>query len=204
MFNTKEKRERTLGVKLFLKPHRCNSPKCVMTRKPYRPGLHGQSRHTSSELGQQLNEKQKIKYSYGLREAQMRRVFDAAAKNPGVTGDLIMQLLERRLDNIVFRLGLAPSRSVGRHLVSHGHITTNGRKTTISSFLVKVGDKIAIRPQSKDAALFKDLAERVKNYEPPIWLKFDKDKLAGEMLALPKDLEVPFDVNMVVDYYSRK
>jgi len=203
MFNTQEKKERALGVKLFLKAHRCNSPKCAAVRKAYRPGLHGKARHSSSEVGQQLNEKQKIKVSYGIREAQMHKVFSLAAKNPGVTGNMIVQLLERRLDNVVFRLGLAPSRSVGRQLVSHGHIMVNGRKVTIPSYLVRVGDKITIRTESKDIAQFKDLSERFKKYETPLWLSLDKEKFAGEMVSLPKDLEVPFDVNMVVDYYSK-
>lgn len=203
MFNTQEKKERSLGVKLFLKAHRCNSPKCVMLRRPHRPGLHGKSRRTVSETGQQLNEKQKVKVSYGIREAQMKRVFQRAAKNPGVTGAMIIQLLERRLDNALYRLGLAPSRSVARQLVGHGHILVNGRKVTASSYSVKAGDRIAIRPQSKDNAVLKGLAEALKNYNAPEWLKLDKEQQEGEVVALPKDLEVPFDVNMVVDYYSK-
>ncbi len=203
MFDTKEKRERALGTKLFLKAHRCNSVKCVTVRKPFRPGLHGKARHSSSELGQQLNEKQKIKASYGLRESQMEKVFSTASKNPGVTGNMIVQLLERRLDNLVFRMGLAPSRSVARHLVGYGHILVNGRKVTVPSYLVKVKDKIGIRPQSKDAGPFKDISERLKKYETPVWLSLDKEKAEGEVVALPKDLEFPFDVTMVVDYYSK-
>jgi len=203
MFNTQEKKERALGVKLFLKAHRCNSPKCVMLRRPHRPGLHGKRRRTVSEVGQQLSEKQKIKVSYGIREAQMRQVFQRAAKNPGITGALIIQILERRLDNAVYRLGLAPSRSVARQLVGHGHILINGRKVTVPSYLVRTGDRIAIRPQSKDNAVLKGLAEALKNYNAPAWLKLDKERHEGEVLALPKDLEAPFDVNMVVDYYSK-
>jgi len=203
MFNTKEKKERSLGVKLFLKPHRCNSPKCVLTRRAYRPGLHGQARHTVSEFGQQLNEKQKIKAAYGIRESQMQKVFSMAAKNPGITGNMIMQILERRLDNTVFRLGLAPSRSVARILVSHGHILVNGRKVTIPSYLVKVKDAISVRTQSEEIGTLKDVRDQLKQYEPPVWLKLDKDKLSGEVAALPKDSEFPFDVNMVVDYYSK-
>jgi small subunit ribosomal protein S4 len=203
MFNTKEKVERRLGVKLFLKAHRCNSQKCVITRRACRPGLHSKSRRAPSEYGQLLNEKQKIKASYGIREIQMRRVFAAAAKNPGATGNLIIQLLERRLDNVIFRLGLAPSRSVGRQLVSHGHIVVNGRKVSAPSYLIKIGDKIGIRPQSKNIDNFKDLSDRIKGYEAPIWLKLDKDKFEGEVVSLPKDIDMPFDINMVVDYYSK-
>jgi small subunit ribosomal protein S4 len=203
MFNTQEKKERALGTKLFLKAHRCNSVKCVGVRRPHRPGLHGSARHSSSEFGQQLNEKQKIKVSYGIRESQMEKVFKAASKNPGATGVLIMQLLERRLDNVVFRLGLAESRSIGRQLISHGHILVNGKRVSAPSYLVRVGDKISVRPESKSIAQLKDLGERLKKYESPSWLVLDKEKAEGSMAALPKDLEVPFDVNMVVDYYSK-
>ncbi|NCN52859.1 30S ribosomal protein S4 [Candidatus Wolfebacteria bacterium] len=203
MFNTSEKKERALGTKLFLKAHRCNSPKCVTVRRPHRPGLHGHARHTSSEFGQQLNEKQKIKFSYGIRENQMRKIFDTASKNVGVTGEMILQLLESRLDNVVFRLGFVPSRSIARQAIGHGHLLVNGRKTTVPSYKLRVGDKVSIRPGSKDKAIFKGLADYLKGYEVPVWLKMDKEKFEGEMVSMPKDTEVPFDVNMVVDYYSK-
>lgn len=204
MFNTSEKRERALGVNLFLKAHRCNSPKCVQTRKGYRPGIHGQARHAVTEFGKLLNEKQKIKASYGLREAHLRRIFTTALKNPGNTGSIIIQLLERRLDNTLFRLGFAPSRAVARQFISHGHLLLNGRKHTISSYVVKIGDKLTVRPQSKDNAAMKELtAESLKKFETPIWLRLNKEKIEGEVVSLPKDTEVPFDVNMVVDYYSK-
>lgn len=205
MFNTKEKKERALGTKLFLKAERCNSPKCAHTRRPQRPGLHGAARRRAiSEFGQQLQEKQKFKYTYGIREAQMKRVFQAAAKNPGVTGPMIVSLLERRLDNVVYRLGLTPSRSVARNLVGHGHFTVNGRKVTIPSYRVKPNDAIAIRSQSKDYPVFKNLPTSLKQYEPPSWLHMDKDKLEGKVISLPKDFEIPFDVSKVIDYYSKQ
>lgn len=203
MFNTKEKRERALGVKLFLKAHRCNSPKCVQLRRPYRPGLHGQSRHAVTDFGQLLNEKQKIKASYGIRENHLMRIFKSALKKPGNTGNVMVQLLECRLDNVLFRIGIAPSRSVARQFIGHGHILLNGRKHTISSYVIKVGDKIAIRPQSQNYDSFKGLAESLKKFEPPFWLKLDRTKLEGEVVSMPKDSEVPFDVNMVVEYYSK-
>lgn len=204
MFNTKEKKERSLGVKLFLKPHRCSSPKCVTVRRPTRPGVHGKARRRApSEFGQQLMEKQKIRFAYGIREAQMRRVFAAASKHKGITGEMIISFLERRLDNVVYRIGLAPSRSVGRQLIGHGHIMVNGKKVTIPSYEVKVNNVITIRPQSKDHLLFKDLAERLKQYEPPVWLVLDRERLEGKVISLPKDFEIPFDVNLVVDYYSK-
>ncbi len=173
-------------------------------RRSERPGAHGKARRRApSEFGQLLAEKQKFKFTYGLRDAQLRRVFEAAAKHAGVTGEMFVNLLERRLDSVAYRLGFAPSRSVARQLVSHGHLTVNGRKVTVSSYLVKAGDVIAIRPQSREHPAFKDLASRLKDYEPPSWLSFDAAKLEGKVVSLPRDFDVPFDVNRVVDYYSR-
>ena len=133
----------------------------------------------------------------------MQKIFLKAAKKRGITGETIIQLLERRLDNSVFRLGLAPSRSVARQLVSHGHIVVNSRKVTIPSFSVVVGNVIGIRPASKDHPIFKEMAEAVKKYEPPVWLNLNKETLEGKVVGLPKDLETSFDVNVVVDYYSK-
>ena len=133
----------------------------------------------------------------------MEKIFSTASKNPGVTGNMILQLLERRLDNSVYRLGLAPSRSVARQLVGHGHILINGRKVTIPSYLVRAKDKISVRPQSKDNGALKGLSESLKKYETPSWLRLNSEKQEGEVLSMPKDFEVPFDVNMVVDYYSK-
>lgn len=205
MFNTREKKERSLGTKLFLKAERCNSPKCVTIRRPTRPGLHGKARRrgVGSEFASQLREKQKIKFSYGIREDYLEKIFTRAARNPGITGQMIISYLERRLDNVIFRLGLAPSRSVGRHLVGHGHIMVNGQRVDIPSFEVKTGNVVSIRPQSKDHPAFKDLANRLKQYEPPVWLSFDKEKFEGKVLSEPKDYDIPFDVNLVVDYYSK-
>jgi len=204
MFPTKEKKERSLGVKLFLKPERCNSPKCVTVRRPQRPGLHGKMfRRQLSEFGSQLKEKQKIRFTYGIRERHFRKIFQSAAKNPGVTGQMIFHILEKRLDNVVYRLGFAASRSVARQLVGHGHIMVNNRKVTIPSFQVKVGDIVFIRPQSREHSVFKDLINNLKKYEPPIWLAMDQEKLQGKVLSEPKDLEIPFDANLVVDYYSK-
>lgn len=204
MFDTREKKERTVGTKLFLKADRCNSPKCATIRRPHRPGLHGKKRRRAlSEFGQQLMEKQKFKFTYGLRESQMKRVVKAATKNPAVTGPMIVSLLERRLDNVVYRLGFAKSRSVGRQLVGHGHILVNGRKIDVPSYRVRVGDAVSIRPQSRAYVVFKDVTENFKKYEPPVWLSIDRAKEIGKVESLPKDFEIPFDVNMVVDYYSK-
>jgi small subunit ribosomal protein S4 len=203
MFNTKEKRERSLGTKLFLKGARCLGPKCATVRRPTPPGPHTKFRRKLSEYGKQLKEKQRIQWSYGLRENQMERLFSEALKNPAVTGDMVVRFLEQRLDNVIFRLGFAPSRSVARQLVGHGHLTVNGRKVTIPSYRVKAGDVLALRTGSKDHPLFKELSNTLKNYEPPQWLHIDKEKHEGKVLFLPKDFDMEFDVNMVVDYYSK-
>ena len=205
MFNTREKKERSLGTRLLLKPYRCLSPKCVAVRRPQRPGMHGGKRRRGqpSEFGQQLREKQKIKFTYGIRETQLNNVFSKASKNPGITGEMLISYLERRLDNVVFRIGLAPSRSVGRQLVGHGHIKVNGRRVTIPSYEVRVNDLISIRPQSQDHPAFKDLSTNLKNYQTPIWLSLNNEKLEGKVVSLPKDLENLFDVNLVVDYYNK-
>ena len=203
MFDTREKKERAVGTKLFLKAYRCNSPKCATIRRPQRPGLHGKAYKSLSEFGQQLKEKQRIRFTYGLREAQMKRVVREATKNPGVTGPLIISLLERRLDNAVYRLGFAASRSIGRQLVSHGHILVDGHKVSAPSYRVSTGEVITIRPQSKEHPILKSLPDTIKKYEPPVWLALDADKLEGKVLSDPKDFEVPFDVNLVVDYYSK-
>ena len=204
MLKVKEKTERALGVKLFLKGERCNSPKCAMTRRPYRPGVHGKKRaKAKSEYGAQLLEKQRIRVSYGLGEKQLSRVFKNAMKKTGVTGDLIISGLERQLSNAVFRLGLAPSRTVASQIVSHGHVFVNGKKVTSSSYPVKKGDVLSLNPLSRELLIFKKIADTIKKYQAPEWLDLDAEKLEGKIKELPKNVEVPFDVNLVVDYYSK-
>ena len=203
MFDTREKKERSVGTKLFLKPHRCNSPKCVTMRRAQRPGQHGKSYKSLSEFGQQVKEKQKIRFTYGIRERQMKSLVQKAIKSSGVTGEMIMQMLERRLDNVVFRMGFAGSRSVARQIVNHGHILVNGKKTNIPSYQVRLKDVVSVRPQSRDYLLFKDLSEKLKKYDAPVWVKLESDKLEGTIMALPKESDSSFDVNMVVDYYSK-
>ena len=204
MLKIKEKKERALGMKLFLKGERCNSPKCAIVRRPYRPGVHGRKRtRAKSEFGTQLLEKQRIKISYGLGEKQLSKIFKDTMKKSGVTGDLIVSYLERQLSNTVFRLGLAISRTVARQLISHGHIFVNGKKITASSYLVKKGDVIFINPSSRELLIFKNLADTIKKHETPDWLDLNAEKLEGKVKELPKNIEVPFDVNLVVDYYSK-
>ncbi|MBI3638198.1 30S ribosomal protein S4 [Candidatus Wolfebacteria bacterium] len=201
---SKEKKERSLGVKLFLKGERCSSPKCVTVRRPYRPGVHGKSRRRPlSEYGTQLLEKQRIKVSYGLGEKQLEKIFKNALAGSGSITDTIMNSLERQLVNVIFRLGLASSRISARQVVSHGHILVNGKKITIPSCVLRVGDLISIKPASKELLIFKDLPNIIKKYDPPLWLELDKEKLEGKIKSLPHNVEIPFDINLVVDYYSK-
>ncbi len=204
MQRIKEKRERALGVKLSIKAGRCNSPKCATVRRPYRPGAHGKAfQRAGSEFKAQLQEKQKIRFSYGLSDRQLESMFVKASGKFSNLAEGVIQLLESRLDNVLYRLGLAESRSIARQLVGHGHITVNGRKVTISSYITKPGDKIGIRNESKEHPYFKELGERLKNYVAPGWLALDTEKFEGQVVARPHDVETPFDINAVVDYYSR-
>ncbi len=191
MINDKCKKCRRAGEKLFLKGEKCFSPKCPVTRKPYPPGKFGKSRRKGrnrglSEYGVQLREKQKLKFSYGLRERQFSNYLKEANKKGG--GDAktyLLELLESRLDNAVFRLGLIDSRSQARQIISHGHIMVNNRKVTIPSYRVKIGNKISIRPQSINKTIFRDLDIKLKKYNPPSWINFDKEKKEGEIVGRP-------------------
>jgi len=167
--------------------------------------MHGKSyRRAPSETGRQLLEKQKIRFTYGLREEQMRRIFETAVKKLSVATDqALLDLLERRLDNVIYRLGLATSRSMAKQLVGHGHFLVNGKRVTVPSYLVRPNDVLTIRTQSKEHLVFKDLATTLKNYEVPGWLSLDMTTFQGTVLSAPKDLDVPFDINLVVDYYSQ-
>ncbi len=205
MFNTREKKERSLGIKLFLKAHRCSSPKCVTSRNPNPPGPHKKSggRRQRSEFGEQMRAKQRIKITYGIRESAMEKVALTAAKSKGITGEMIMNLLERRLDNVVYRVGFAQSRAIARQLVSHGHMFVNGRKVTIPSYVVRKDDVISIRPESKEHGEFRELKEYLKRYVTPVWLAMDQEKVEGKVMGDPKDFDNTFDLNKIVDYYSK-
>jgi small subunit ribosomal protein S4 len=198
-----EKKERALGSRLFLKGERCASPKCASVRKPYRPGQHGKRFKKVSGYGKQLAEKQKVRFTYGLNEAELAKYFRLADRSSEPTAVSLTKLLESRLDNVVFQAGFASSRRIARQLVSHGHIQVNGRKVTIPSFSIRVGDRINFRPESADHPIARELANRWKNYEAPVWLVLDKEKLAAEVLSLPQDVQMPFDLNLVVNYYSK-
>lgn len=204
MHRSLEKKERALGMKLFLKGERCNSPKCAMVRRPNRPGMHGgKRRRAPSEYGEQLLEKQRIRISYGLREAQLVKIVKNSLKKTGVVGETIINYLERQLSNVIFRLGLASSRIIARQLISHGHFFVNAKKIAISSYSVKIGDVISIKPSSQELLIFKDLPSKIKKYDPPQWLFLDKEKIEGKVISLPKDVGIPFDINLLVDYYSK-
>lgn len=198
-----EKKERALGAKLMLKADRCASGKCAHVKRPTRPGAHPRSFRKMSEFGKQLAEKQKVRFSYNLAEKQLRKYFDAANSSTEPTRVALVKILESRLDNAVFRAGLAGSRRIAKQLVGHGHITVNSRKVTTPSYSIKVGDRIAFREESADHEAVKNAESRFKNFEAPAWIKLDKEKKAAEVLTEPRDTEMPFDLDLVVNYYLK-
>lgn len=193
------------GTKLFLKGDRCYSDKCAVERRNYPPGQHGQRRPKFSSYGEQLREKQKVKRIYGLLERQFRLTFERAERQKGITGVNLLILLERRLDNIVYRLGFAPSRASARQLVSHGHFTVNGRKVNIPSYLVSPGDVIELKPKSRSIQAIQESLEAVVRRGVPNWLELDKDQFRGRMLALPtrEELTMPVREQLIVELYSK-
>lgn len=207
MIDSKCKKCRRAGQKLFLKGERCFSQKCAMIRKPYLPGFHGKSRRKRrpSEYGRQLAEKQKLRQTYGISERQFKNYFEAIAKRKGNKEELLISKLESRLDNVVFRLGWANSRGLARQLVSHGHILVNGRKVDIPSYQVREGDVIQIKEGSKKLALFLNLKAFLKKHESPAWLSLDKKKIEGKMISQPKleDVGKIGELSMIIEYYSR-
>ncbi|HEX7103483.1 MAG TPA: 30S ribosomal protein S4 [Nitrolancea sp.] len=199
------------GLKLYLKGDRCLSPKCpIVQRQPMRnfpPGQHGQKRtRRPSEYGLQLREKQKIRKMYGVLEGQFRRHFVEAERRVGVTGENLLQILEMRLDNVVYRLGFADSRKQARQIVRHGHFTVNGRKTNIPSFIVKPDDLIAVRTQSREREYFKIVAETAGSKPTPDWLTREVENLSGRVVSAPTrdQIEIPpVNEQLVVEFYSR-
>jgi len=193
------------GLKLFLKGDRCYTPKCSVDRRAYAPGEHGQRRRKVSEYGLQLREKQKARRIYGILEKQFRRYYEKAERQPGVAGENLLRLLERRLDNVVHRLGLGASRNEARQLVCHGHFTVNGRKVNIPSYLIKVGDVIAVRSKSKESPRIKELMERAADHTPPEWLEYEADQARGRVSALPEreQIDSPVQERLIIELYSR-
>lgn len=202
---------RRAGEKLFLKEEKCYTPKCPLTRKSYPPGVQKRGagkrgKRAMSEYGFQLREKQKLKFFYLLRERQFKNYVQEALKGKGA--DIISRLaeiLELRLDNVVYRLGFAKSRSAAKQLVSHGHITVNEKKADIPSYRLKVGDIIAIRPQSVSKKNFQDIDIYYKKYQPPVWLNLDKAKKEGKIAGKPQaqDIEIKSNLNAIIEFYSR-
>ncbi|AGB40227.1 ribosomal protein S4, bacterial/organelle type [Halobacteroides halobius DSM 5150] len=194
------------GEKLFLKGERCHSDKCAIERRPYAPGEHGQGRRGKlSEYGVQLREKQKVRRAYGVLENQFRRYFEEAEHEPGITGENFLQLLERRLDNVVYRLGFATSRNEARQFVRHGHILVNGSRLDIPSYRVKTDDKIEVAEDSKSMKRMKEIAEYNEEKELPSWLQVDFNKLEGTVLTEPvrDEIDLPIQEQLIVEFYSR-
>ena len=193
------------GTKLFLKGDRCYSEKCAINKRHTPPGMHGQGRKKQSEYGIQLREKQKVRRAYGVLESQFSKYYEMASNMRGVTGENMLSLLERRLDNVCYRLGFGDSRPMARQMVTHGHILVNGKKVDIASFLIKDGDVISVREKSADSEFFKTLKEQGAARSIPKWLELNAEKLTGKVVALPKrdDVDLTIEEHLIVEYYSR-
>lgn len=193
------------GTKLFLKGERCYTPKCAVDRRNYGPGQHGQAKHKVSEYGLHLREKQKARRFYGVLERQFRRYFDQAERARGVTGENLLRILESRLDNAVYRLGFGASRAEARQMVTHGHFSVNGRKVTIPSYLVRPGDEVAVRENSRSLPRFQELAQLAAIQIMPDWLSADREAMKGTILRLPtrEEIDAPVKEHLIVEHYSR-
>lgn len=205
MLGPKQRKERALGESLQLKAERSIGPKSALLRRPYKPGQHGNSRRRRnvSDYGLQIQEKQKVKLTYQINEQNLRVIMKAAGKATGDVSRHVVELLERRLDNAVFRAGLAAGRSVSHKLVLDGHITVNGKRTKSPGFLVRVGDVIGVYERSKDRGHFKDLKEEIAKYEAPYWLQLNAGAMTAQVSSLPSDIEVPFQIPLVVESFSK-
>jgi small subunit ribosomal protein S4 len=193
------------GMKLFLKGDRCYSDKCSFDRRPYPPGQHGQARVKFSEYGLRLREKQKVRRIYGVLERQFRKYFHSADRTKGVTGENLLSILERRLDNVVYRLGFAATRNEGRQLVLHQHVLVNGKRVNVPSFMVKVGDKIAIREKSRTIPRIKDSVTGAERRGQISWMELDKENFTGTVKTLPvrEEITLPITEQLIVEFYSR-
>ncbi len=191
--------------KLFLKGDRCNTDKCAIERRKYAPGQHGQRRRKPSDFALQLREKQKAKETYGILESQFKKYFYMAEKMKGITGNNLLQLLERRLDNVVYRLGFASNRRQARQFVTHGHFSVNGRRVTIASYLVRLGDTVAPRESSKKLDLIQENISRIEHRGFPAWMEMDINSLNGKMLHLPsrEEMALPIQEQLIVELYSK-
>lgn len=201
-----EKVERRLGEKLFLKGDRCVGPKCAVVRRGYPPGIHGKKRKRGpSEYGELLREKQKVRFIYGLDDRVIKRYTQKAASGPGIFSSNLWGILERRLDNVLFRAGFLPSRRMARKFISDGHILVNGVRVTTPSYLAAKGNAIKLKDKILDRGPLVDLETRLKKYEPPSWLELDKNKKEVRVKDFPAigDLEMDFDATKVKEFYSR-
>ncbi|HSR10716.1 MAG TPA: 30S ribosomal protein S4 [Thermodesulfobacteriota bacterium] len=193
------------NLKLYLKGDRCYSDKCAVERRAYPPGQHGQGRAKFSNYGLQLREKQKVKRLYGVMEKQFRNFFEKADRQKGITGTNLLVLLERRLDNLVYRLGFANSRSEARQLVRHGHFTVGGKKVDVPSYLVKVGEVIELKEKSRKIAKIGESLEAVARRSIPSWLELEKEQFRGRLTALPtrEEITMPIKEQLIVELYSK-
>ena len=193
------------GAKLFLKGTRCYTKKCSFERRPTPPGQHGVRRRKMGEYGIQLREKQKVRRVYGVLERQFRNYFREAETHVGVTGEALLQSLETRLDNVVFRLGFGSSRAQARQLVAHGHFAVNGVPTDVPSYVMKPGDRVEVRENRRSREAFKVIRETLRSHTAPDWLALDAAKLSGSIASLPRRDQMPLDLSeqLVVEYYSR-
>jgi small subunit ribosomal protein S4 len=193
------------NLKLFLKGERCYTDKCAIERRNYPPGQHGQARKKFSEYSIQLREKQKVKRLYGLLEDQFRRTFAEAARTKGITGETLLVLLERRLDNVAYRLGFASSRPEARTLVRHGHVLVNGRKVNIPSYIVRVGDVISVKEKSRQVTRVLSAMESVQRRGLPDWVELDRETYSGRIKLLPtrSDITMPINEKLIVELYSK-
>lgn len=193
------------GEKLFLKGDRCYTEKCALERRKYPPGEHGQGYKKLSDYGLQLREKQKVRRMYGILERQFRRYFAEAARKKGITGETLLQIVERRLDNVVYRMGFAPNRRKARQLVGHGHILVNGRKVNIPSFLVKAGDVVEVKESSKGMSDILDSITKSEHRGLPSWVEVDSTNLKGKILHIPSrdEMQLPVQEQLIVELYSK-
>ena len=195
------------GAKLYLKGDRCYSDKCSFTERSFAPGQHGagQTRKKVSEYGIQLREKQKTRRIYGVLERQFHNYFVKADRQKGITGENLLVMLERRLDNVVFRMGLAESRNQARQLVRHGLIKVNGRRVNIPSFLVKAGDAVSVREESKQSPIIKKIAESLGSKQAPVWLEVNAEDMSGKVMRYPtrEEIDIPIQEHLIVELYSR-
>lgn len=193
------------GEKLFLKGERCYTNKCSVSRRVYAPGQHGQQKKKMSEYGLQLREKQKVRRFYGVLETQFRNYFAMAVQKKGITGENLLKILESRLDNVIYRLGLSTSRPEARQLVRHGHFTVNGQKVNIPSILLSPGDVIAVKDKFKGSSKVKSIADIAGGKVVPKWLEFDAESMIGKVIALParEEIDLPIKEHLIVERYSR-